>query len=289
MKQPFSLLIFTGILIGGVFAIFTFGDILISTFASDSEYTDNTKANSISVVTDNEENFFNSLESESSQDIETNLDSSTTTENPIVDKNKEIITKDQTTSDACPESTALVDLDLEKLSRTHSILSSYVPSSLVSIKGDWGTYCIKNETEKALQKMISDAKKEGLVIQIYSGYRSYSLQSILFSRWQKNNPGGADYPAVAEPGHSEHQLGTTVDLKSGSIPYGSDNPFGDSPEYPWMKENAHKYGFTQSYKKGVEEITGYIAEPWHWRYVGVDIATKIKKKETTFTEYVMED
>jgi len=202
--------------------------------------------------------------------------------------NVEIITKRQTQNDACPKPTMQFDLDLEPMSRTHSIPASYAPSSLVLIKGDWSDYCIKSDTEKALQRMISDAKVEGLDIQIYSGYRSHSLQSSLFSRWQRNNPNGAEYPAVAEPGHSEHQLGTTVDLKSGALPYGDDNPFGDSPEYPWMQENAHRYGFTQSYKEGAEQVTGYIAEPWHWRYVGVDLATEIKNKDITLTEYFNE-
>jgi LAS superfamily LD-carboxypeptidase LdcB/peptidoglycan/xylan/chitin deacetylase (PgdA/CDA1 family) len=187
---------------------------------------------------------------------------------------------------ACPGRTMISDLDKEPLSKTHSLPESYAPSELVSIAGDWGTYCIKSEVHDALTLMMDDAAKEGLDIEIYSGYRSYSLQSRLFKNWNKRNPDGAIYPAVAEPGHSEHQLGTTVDLKSGALPYGESNPFGDSPEYPWMKENAHKYGFVQSYQSGKQAITGYIAEPWHWRYLGIEMATEIKKSGLTINEYL---
>jgi zinc D-Ala-D-Ala carboxypeptidase len=196
-----------------------------------------------------------------------------------------LVTKNN--SSICPKPTNLEDLDMEPLSKSHSLPEIYAPSELVSITGDWSTYCIKNEVYIALEQMRGDASKEGLDIEIYSGYRSFDLQSRLFKNWQKRNPEGALYPAVAEPGHSEHQLGTTVDLKSGALPYGESNPFGASPEYPWMVENAHKYGFVQSYQSGKQAITGYIAEPWHWRYLGVKAATEIKKEGITISEHLL--
>ncbi|MDD3663185.1 MAG: M15 family metallopeptidase, partial [Candidatus Pacebacteria bacterium] len=93
--------------------------------------------------------------------------------------------------------------------------------------------------------------------------------------------------AIAKAGYSEHQLGTTIDLSGSSIGYASTlTKFGGTPEDLWLNENAHKYGFVQSYPIGKEEVTGYMYEPWHYRYLGVEIATKIKKSGLTITEFL---
>ena len=89
---------------------------------------------------------------------------------------------------------------------------------------------------------------------------------------------------TARPGYSEHQTGLAIDVKDGSGQYAF---FKNSDEYKWMKDNAHKYGFILRYPEGKEHITGFSFEAWHYRYVGVDVATFIYENDLTFDEYHM--
>ena len=110
---------------------------------------------------------------------------------------------------------------------------------------------------------------------VTSGFRDASYQDNLHTDTNVVTNG---YSSVALSGHSEHQLGVAVDLvgldKNGKY-YLSLNDFGTTADYAWLVQNAHYYGFVQSYQSGQEPITGYIAEPWHWRYVGIGNATAI--------------
>jgi len=186
----------------------------------------------------------------------------------------------------CPKETQPESLDLFPVSHTQGLPKEYTPANLVPVKGDWATYCAKQEVVSAYLDMKESAKQQGLLLDIYSGYRSYQKQQSLYTAWQKRNPEPVQHPAVAKPGHSEHQLGTTIDIRSLRIPYQEPNPLETTEEYTWLKDNAHLYGFVQSYPAGKESVTGYIPEAWHWRYVGVTIATDIKKQGTTITEYL---
>jgi LAS superfamily LD-carboxypeptidase LdcB len=274
MDRGFSALVVIAILVGGSIALFSFTDALLITFAPGQTYAQAAEAE------ENSEPIVLVVE-EKNQDVEEYFYQLAAQANKAV---KTVVPTDET----CPQANLEEDLSLTPLTREYSIDPGYTPESLVRIQGDWSSYCVKAEVKDALLEMMQDAKKEGLTIQIYSAHRSYSKQAYLYERWQERNPLGALYPAVAEPGHSEHQLGTAVDLKSGTVPFlGGSNPFGQSPEYRWMVEHAHKYGFTQSYPEGKEEITGYIEEPWHWRYLGEEIATEIKEKGTTITQHLL--
>ncbi|MEK7105779.1 MAG: M15 family metallopeptidase, partial [Patescibacteria group bacterium] len=94
---------------------------------------------------------------------------------------------------------------------------------------------------------------------------------------------------IAKPGHSEHQLGIAVDFTSPSIGnVSATGKFGDTLESKWLEENASKYGFILSYPKGKEEITGYLYEPWHYRYVGIEHAIEIANSGKTGNEYFKE-
>ena len=86
----------------------------------------------------------------------------------------------------------------------------------------------------------------------------------------------------ARAGHSEHQTGLAVDVAGSNDSY---DDFEASIEFNWMKKNAHKYGFILRYPKGKEKITGFKYEPWHYRYIGIDIATEIYEKDITLEEY----
>lgn len=169
-------------------------------------------------------------------------------------------------------------------------LGNYIPSNLepipktVTVRGA-SKQCLTSATITALEKMVIDAKKSGLSLVVSSAYRSSNLQQTLFTNNQAQNPNQL-FPSVAKPEHSEHQLGTAVDFRSGTDASFTLESFGRSPEYAWMAENAHLYGFVRSYPSDKESITGYIAEPWHWRYVGVDHAVNVKEQEVTLYEYL---
>lgn len=133
--------------------------------------------------------------------------------------------------------------------------------------------------ESAFKKMQSAAASEGLNIYISSGFRSYDYQSGLYERYAQRDGYAAADRYSARPGHSEHQTGLAFDLNS------IDDSFANTKEGKWVAENCHKYGFIIRYPKGKEEITGYMYESWHIRYLGVDMATKVYESGKTLEEY----
>ena len=182
---------------------------------------------------------------------------------------------------------------LNPINRVNS-LGSYVPNNLSDIRGNIQTLgnkfiCLTDTTNNALEELINAIESAQLKIIAISGFRSRSYQKRLFDAWRSRFTTTPPYFAVAEPEHSEHQLGTTIDFMSGTQVNADFEKFGESLEYVWMKDHAYEYGFVQSYEKGKEEITGYIGEAWHWRYVGVPIATAIKEQNISLTEYLAEN
>ena len=120
-----------------------------------------------------------------------------------------------------------------------------------------------------LRAMASAARKAGARLAIQSAYRSYTTQKSTFAYWVRVSGYSAAIRSSARAGHSEHQLGTTIDFRSygGSAPwYYSD--WGKSKAGAWLRANAWKYGFVMSYPKGKTSVTCYAYEPWHFRYVG---------------------
>ncbi len=164
----------------------------------------------------------------------------------------------------------------------------YIPSNLVKLDKDISKYhiCVKEEVAEALKSMIGAASLEGYTIIVSSGFRDYYTQKSIIERETKNGNPNVNV-AVAKPGYSEHQLGVAVDLTSKSIAYASATmKFGDTPESDWLEKHASEYGFIESYPKGKEAITGYMYEPWHYRYVGIENATEIVKSGQTLNEYM---
>lgn len=114
-----------------------------------------------------------------------------------------------------------------------------------------------------------DAKNTGINLNIISGFRSYDTQAVIYNRYV-NSDGQANADTYsARPGHSEHQSGLAADINS------LDQNWIYTNEGKWLNNNCYKYGFIIRYPKGKEAITGYIYEPWHIRYVGTDLATKL--------------
>jgi len=144
---------------------------------------------------------------------------------------------------------------------------------------------------KPLVKMIEDMLAAGLQPRILSGYRSYIAQTIAWNKWNNLYP---DHVSIisAPPGHSEHQLGTVVDFGSPELPGVVGQPdiefhtyFYKTSEGQWLAENAYKYGFTLSYPLEAFEVTGFYYEPWHYRYVGEDMAQQLHEQGLSLTEY----
>lgn len=131
----------------------------------------------------------------------------------------------------------------------------------------------------SLLAMINDAANQGISLWLVSGYRSYWDQDRIYNNYVARDGQAAADRYSARPGHSEHQTGLAFDLNS---LYQS---FGDTAEGIWLAENCHRYGFIIRYPMDKEHITGYMYEPWHVRYVGGDLAAKIKASGLCVEEY----
>lgn len=176
---------------------------------------------------------------------------------------------------------------------THPMKEGYVPK-LADI-GDGQS--VDARIAKQLKNMLADAEKEGFRMVVCSSYRSVEKQKELYNRYIGNEVArGKDYWSALEetirstafPGKSEHNLGLAVDIVSANY-MELDQKQESTPEAKWLAKNCYKYGFILRYPVDKTEITGIIYEPWHYRYVGVEDATKIMQKGLTLEEYLGEN
>ena len=156
---------------------------------------------------------------------------------------------------------------------------TYQPFDLVSVGGS----VFSKKMTTSLQAMMAKAKSEGVTLRVISGYRSYDYQSNLYSAYVKKDGQAAADTYSARPGHSEHQTGLAADL-GGSHGCSLDVCFGKTPEGVWLSDNATSYGFIIRYLQSNQSITGYQAEPWHLRFVGVSLAKEMEKQGVTTLE-----
>lgn len=139
------------------------------------------------------------------------------------------------------------------------------------------------EARQAFNKMAEAAKQDGIGLHAFSTYRSYTVQKQLYDRYVARDGQAAADRYSAKPGHSEHQTGLAFDIcEEGK--YSTYTQKSDATI--WLAENAHKYGFILRYPEGKEHITGYMYEHWHYRYLGVDMATKVYNSGLTLEEYL---
>lgn len=131
-----------------------------------------------------------------------------------------------------------------------------------------------------LYTMMKDAKAEGLTLWVKSSYRSYYDQRYIYKGYVARDGQEAADRYSARAGHSEHQSGLAFDMNELTF------AFGESPEGIWMAENCHKYGFILRYPKEKEEITGYMYEPWHLRYIGKEKAALVHESGLCLEEYL---
>lgn len=191
-----------------------------------------------------------------------------------------------------PRAQALRGDLLVHVNKNDSLAADYAPPDLVEISGVSVTrqgMKLREEALQRLKEMVAPAKGEGLELVVLSAYRSYAEQEQIYGRELVSNGQAQADRFVARPGHSEHQLGTTVDFTSPSAGYGLSQSFGETPEGRWLRDNAHRFGYVMSYPQGKESITGYAYEPWHFRYVGVKTAAEVYRLGLTLEEYLRSD
>lgn len=156
-------------------------------------------------------------------------------------------------------------------------VGDYEPTDLITFNGGQS---MRKEAAAAMSLMAKAAAAEGVTFGMGSGYRSKATQKTLYENYVKQDGQEAADRYSARPGFSEHQIGLTMDFTP------IDESFEIGNGFKWLQKNAHKFGFVLRYPKGDESITGYMYEPWHWRYIGVDAATDMfNKGERTLEQY----
>lgn len=172
---------------------------------------------------------------------------------------------------------------LAKYSKVFFLSDNYAPARLAELPSEY-KYSEKKplqvlpEVLPYLQKMLDQAKADGVPFYVDSAYRSFNTQEALKERYVMTYGAGTANQFSAEQGYSEHQLGTAVDL----ITTGTGGQligFERTPAYAWLTANAYRYGFVLSYPKN---NSYYMFEPWHWRFVGVKLATNLHATNSYF-------
>jgi D-alanyl-D-alanine carboxypeptidase len=144
-----------------------------------------------------------------------------------------------------------------------------------------GGHLVRSFVIGDLRAMAAAARAAGAPLEVQSAFRSYETQQATFAYWTQIGGIDAALRTSARPGHSEHQLGTTIDFRSpsGGAPWASDWALTDAGL--WMKANAWAFGFVMSYPHGAFAETCYAYEPWHYRYVGRGVAERIHDAAVT--------
>ena len=193
------------------------------------------------------------------------------------------------TDNDLPRFTAAVDADpddgdLILVNKYSRLASDYVPEDLVTVEPAYSNGGkLKSEVNDAFCDLVEAMWAEtGLHLVNASPYRSYQTQKNLYARYRTQYSEATTDRFSARAGYSEHQTGLALDVIA---PGGTLNGFKNTQQFVWMRDNAHRFGFILRYGDGMEYITGYKFEPWHYRYVGVEAATFIYENDLTFEEY----
>ena len=137
------------------------------------------------------------------------------------------------------------------------------------------TPVLRRDAARAYKRLFRAARRDGIDLVVQSGYRSYSSQVTVYNGWVASlGKKGADLQS-ARPGYSEHQTGLSVDIAAANRSCTIQACFSTTATGKWLKNNAWKFGWHLRYPKGKTSITGYKFEPWHYRFVGVDLAAEL--------------
>lgn len=180
------------------------------------------------------------------------------------------------------------------VNKQNSLDENYVPDDLVTIEVP---FVLENPEVNQLRRVAADALKdmfeaaEDSDVYLYarSGYRSYQTQVQLFGSYSEKHGEEKANRYSARPGQSEHQTGLVMDITSESVNFLLEEKFGETKEGTWVEENAHEFGYVIRYPKGKEEITKYTYEPWHLRFLGVELATKIYESGLAYEEFLVKE
>ena len=159
---------------------------------------------------------------------------------------------------------------LKLVNRNNLLDRTYIPDNLVDTNSSYRDgIMVCDMVLKMFELMRLDAMQHGYDIDIMSGYRTYQYQEIIYNNLVKDKGLNYAFRHIAPPGASEHQLGLAIDicLYRDNKCY-IEHDITDYDEIRWLHKNAHKYGFILRYPYNKEDITGYVYEPWHFRYVG---------------------
>lgn len=176
---------------------------------------------------------------------------------------------------------------LSKYSKVSFLNENYVPSKVDQIEDKYvldgkGDQYFHDDAMRFLERMFDAAARDDIDLKVISAYRSFDEQSDLKGQFTQVYGTGAN-AFSADQGFSEHQLATTIDLTIESVG-GTYQSFGETEAFAWLQDNAYKYGFILSYPEG---NTFYIYEPWHWRFVGRDLAKDLNRSNDR-TFYTMD-
>lgn len=192
---------------------------------------------------------------------------------------------------------ALVDDGTEHLllraDKEQALPDGYTPEvvqlPLAYILAGWTEQQLIPEAAEALMAMLDGAREAGHEVVVRSSYRSYDTQVWTFASWVDQVGEEQAERESARAGHSEHQLGQTVDVTSAAVGWQLSQALGDTPEGVWLHAHLAEFGFALSYPPGKEEVTGYIYEPWHLRYVGPACAAEWSASGLTLIEVLRGD
>ncbi|MFA7252537.1 MAG: D-alanyl-D-alanine carboxypeptidase family protein [Candidatus Paceibacterota bacterium] len=179
---------------------------------------------------------------------------------------------------------------LQKYSKVYFLSDNYIPLRLKDIDQNYLAINYKNlqfhaSALKYLEDMFDDAEDDGMSLQIVSAYRSFGTQSALKTNYLVTYGSGANQFS-ADQGYSEHQLGTALDITTANQLPVLATTFENTPAFKWLESNAYKYGFVLSYPKG---NAYYQYEPWHWRFVGIKLATRLHRDGLNFSDMDQRD
>lgn len=178
---------------------------------------------------------------------------------------------------------------LAPVNKKTTLKSAYVPGDLKPIPSHMNPsydMLLRAEALQALEELYRAAAEEEVILHVRSAYRSYATQEYLFNDYALRYGPEEANKFSARPGQSEHQLGTTVDF--GGTEHDFTAAFAQTKQGLWLADNAYRFGFVLSYPEGKMAITGYIYEPWHYRYIGREMALEWKNSGLTLTEFLIE-
>lgn len=174
------------------------------------------------------------------------------------------------------------------IDKNHTVGADYEPKNLVHLeKNDLfainkNNLSLRPESYEALKVLAQAAKNDGITLTVSSTYRSYEYQKNLFAYWVKVDGLEEAERESAREGTSQHQLGMALDFAP------VDDAFADTVPGQWVYKNAAKYGWSLSFPRGYEDITGYRWESWHFRYIGVEACEFQKKWFGDVQQFMME-